>query len=51
MGEFTEHYKHTSEELQKRRMNMIAKWKAKGCSDNKVQELIDRRINSKRKYW
>jgi len=51
MGDFIEHYKHIDKEIQKRRSSLIAKWKAKGCSDNKIQELIYRRINSKKQYW
>ena len=47
----TTNFYRTSEQINKTRQERIAKWKAKGCSDNKIQELIYRRINSKRQMW
>jgi len=49
-------YYHTqkiikNDRIQKRRADLIKKWRDKGCSENKINELIQRRINSKRQYW
>jgi hypothetical protein len=46
-----EYFYRSSKEINDDRQARIARWKAKGCSDNKIQELIYRRINSKRQKW
>jgi len=44
-------YRRPSKEIEARRAALVAKWKAKGCSPNKIGKLVNRRINSKRQYW
>lgn len=34
-----------------RRAALIAKWRAMGCTEGKIMELVQRRIRSRRQWW
>jgi hypothetical protein len=44
-------YGKTYKLIKERRDALIKKWKDKGCTDQKIWSLIQRRINSQIKYW
>lgn len=37
--------------IDKRRDELIKKWRALGCTESKIQKLIMRRMHSKRQWW
>lgn len=39
------------ERVKARRSALIAKWRAMGCTEGKIQTLIQRRIRSRRQWW
>jgi hypothetical protein len=44
-------YRKTPEATRERRATLIRKWREKGCTEQKISELIQRRMRSRRQWW
>lgn len=42
---------NVSEETRARRAALIAKWRSMGCTEGKINKLIQRRMRSYRQWW
>ena len=46
------HYGYSiTEPVRARRAALIAKWRAMGCTEGKINTLIVRRMRSRRQWW
>jgi uncharacterized protein YdiU (UPF0061 family) len=44
-------YEPIPDEVRARRVALIAKWRAMGCAEGKINTLIERRMRSRRQWW
>ncbi len=47
----TEGYGQVPEAVRVRRAALVARWRAMGCTENKINTLIQRRMRSRRQWW